>query len=260
MTPSSLAVNQPALDRYHFVEDGYDPPRNAAEIVYKITHFGVDSPNYIARRIANPASPQLVRLLNASNFAKTDPNATCGSSAQLFGEYLHAFEDTFAHRTKDNAPFTAEGFGWGTGHMLAGKNPDFTYNHLSDSTLGVGYWGTNESRTFEMETEVFSKLKAFGNPANMQESIATIKYTLDTFNRFDANDESGEKFNQKIKTLNDALAYLGYKDINIGHLDGKDRYLKVDAQYNRENSLIRLLPENYIGTILPGGTAPLPKK
>jgi RHS repeat-associated protein len=122
--PDSLLINEPALLRYHFVQDGYDPPRNAAEILYKYLHVGSDSPNYIARRIANPTNPQLDRLLAASNFAKTDPNATCNSSAQLFGEYLHAFEDTFAHRNQENAPYPPMAIELGFGHFIGGKNPD----------------------------------------------------------------------------------------------------------------------------------------
>ena len=132
-----MRVNQPALDRYHFVEAGFDQDRTIAESAYKFS-FSIDTDGYIARRIEDPQSPQLNRLLAASNFAKADLNATCNSSAQLFGEYLHAFEDTFAHRDKDNDPYTATSFGYGTGHATGGENPDFTYDHFARTVPGLG--------------------------------------------------------------------------------------------------------------------------
>ncbi|QYG06665.1 RHS repeat-associated core domain-containing protein [Janthinobacterium sp. PAMC25594] len=126
--PDSLLVNQPALARYHFVQDGYDPPRTLVESAYRFA-IGVDLQSYVDRHIVNPGSPQLARLLNASNFAKTDPNANCHSSAQLFGEYLHALEDTFAHRDRFNNSYSATTFGLGAGHLTGGEHPDYSFNH-----------------------------------------------------------------------------------------------------------------------------------
>ena len=257
--PSSLLVNQAALERYHFVEDGYDTPRTTAESVYRFA-FGGDMQSYIERRITNPGSPQLARLLAASNFAKTDPNATCRSSAQLFGEYLHAFEDTFAHRDRFNAPYSALTLGLGTGHLTGGENPDYTYNHFSTDVFGFGPWNTNEARTLEMEKEVFAKLKAYSNPANHQEaSVATIAYTLKTFNAMHA-DFSSDNLKPKIAILNDALKYLGYKGIDMTYEEGVDAYKDGVAKKNREDALNRLNPADYVGTILPRGTAQLPKE
>ena len=254
--PSSVLVNQPALDRYHFVEDGYDPPRTATEIAYHILTGG-DLQSYIDRRIANPRSPQLTRLLDASNFAKRDPNANCRSSAQLFGEYLHAFEDTFAHRDWDNNPYTATTYGLGTGHLTGGENPDFTYNHFAIGLFGGGAWDNNESRTLEMEKEVFTKLKSFSNPANHQESsVDTIAFTLKTFNATHADLRSGN-LTTKIAILNDALKYLGYQGIDMTYAK-KNAYFREVAEKNRGDALNNLKPSDYIGTILPSGTAPLP--
>ncbi len=257
--PGSLRVNQPALERYHFVEDGYDTPRTTAESAYHIL-VGGDLQSYIDRRVINPGSPQLQRLLDASNFAKTDPNANCYSRPQLFGEYLHAFEDTFAHRDWDNNPYTATTFGLGTGHLTGGENPDFTYNHRSKTIVGTGAWDNNESRTLEMEKEVFAKLKAFSNPTNHQEtSVDTIAYTLKTFNAMHADFSAGN-LRPKIAILNDALKYLGYIGINITYETGSDAYSRKVAEKNRGDSLNGLNPADYIGTILPRGTAPLPEK
>ena len=242
----SALVNQQALVRYHFVEDGFDKPRESFESLA----------TYRARRVANPGSPQLDRLLAASKFAKTDPNATCNSSAQLFGEYLHAFEDTFAHRNQDNVPYSATTFGAGTGHFIGGENPDYTYNHFA-FTIGFGSWNVNEARTYEMEKEVFLKLKAFSNDANHQEtSVATIKYTLDTFNRFNANAKS-DNFPDKIAILNQGLKDLRYDGFDITKPE-KDGYEVEITTKNRADSLSRLNPNDYVGTILPQGAAPLP--
>ena len=51
---------------------------------------------------------------------------------QFFGEYLHAFEDTFAHRDQDNDPF---GVNAGAGHGTHGSHPDYTYNHYGKFEL-----------------------------------------------------------------------------------------------------------------------------
>ena len=53
--------------------------------------------------------------------------------AQLYGEYPHSFEDTFAHRDRNNKPYERLNFNenypiGGTGHGLAGHYPDHTYN------------------------------------------------------------------------------------------------------------------------------------
>jgi len=247
----STLINQPALVRYHFVEAGFDDPQRASE----------SAADYAARRIENPNSPQLARLLAASTTAKTDPNATCNSSNQLFGEYLHAFEDSFAHRDNNNAPYAATIWGVGTGHFLDGENPDYTYNHLAP-TLGLSlFWNTNESRTFEMEKEVFTKMKSLSSSANTQYSLSSIKYTLDTFNRFHANAGSAN-FVDKIAILNKGLSDLHYEGIDITYSPDNnatnDGYNVDTAKKNRDDALNRLKPSDYVGTILPQGTAPLP--
>jgi hypothetical protein len=92
------AINR--LLRYHFTTtlgDGplrmdYDQSRSFEEFAYHLA-FGGELQSYIDRRYKDPINPQLSRLNAAANNALT----RCGR-AQFFGEYLHAFEDTFSHR------------------------------------------------------------------------------------------------------------------------------------------------------------------
>jgi RHS repeat-associated protein len=251
----SIFINQPALQRYHFVMAGHETPRTTLEkLAYLAT--GHDLQSYIDRRIEHPSSPQLSRLYAASQFAKTDPNANCMSSIQLFGEYLHTFEDTFAHRDQENNPYDATLLSLGIGHGAGGENPDYTYNHFG-FPLGLGWWLNNESRTLQMEKEVFAKMQAYTNPKNQQYSWSAIAYTMKTFNEFKASDSSPD-FNDKIAILNKGLKTLGYAgiDLSLGGVDGYDEQLGAK---NRGDALNNLKPTDYIGTILPQGTAPLPK-
>lgn len=257
---SSMTINQAALDRYHFVEYGYDTPRTLAQSLYKFT-FSRDSDDYIANRIKDPASPQLARLLAASNFAKTDRNATCNSSAQLFGEYLHAFEDTFAHRDQDNEPYSAETAGYGTGHLFGGENPDYTYNHFSGFP-GLGGWNNNEARTLEMEIEVFNKLGSLATTRGASKGFKKIENILKQFNSFHASDKDIDngKFAAKIAILNNGLKALGYREIDMSYGSLTEGFDVNTAASNRNNALERLNPQDYVGTILPKGMAALPTK
>ncbi len=252
----SIFVNQAALVRYHFTQDGYDPQRTAAETLFHLA-TGMDLQSYTDRRVNNPSNPQLSRLLAASNFAKTDPNANCRTSMQLFGEYLHSFEDTFAHRDKNSNPYSALDIGLGIGHGLGAHNPDYTFNHFSTDIIGFGSWSNNETRTTEMEKEVFAKFKQFAKPTNQQNSWASIAWTMGEFTKFNASEEVGN-LDQKIAILNDALKYLGYTGIDLRR-GGKDGFDAVQAGKNRFDNLHNLKPSDYTGAIVPQGMAPLPK-
>jgi RHS repeat-associated protein len=255
----SVLINKPALERYHFTQYGYDDSRNTAEALFHL-YTNLDLESYITRRIKNPNNPQLHRLLAASKYAKTDPDANCRTSIQLFGEYLHAFEDTFAHRNYSNDPYSPTILNLGFGHAAGGESPDYTYNHIG-SYLGIPFpWSVNEDRTLQMEKEVFSKMKFFSNPGNPQEgSIITIMTTLEKFNKFQANDGS-ENFAAKIAILNDALKYLGYKNIDMVYQSKKHGYVLEDAASYRAQALNSLKPGNYPGTILPSGTLDLKER
>ena len=111
-------------------------------------------------------NPQLQRLYNAALLAKNerglfDPGCT---QLQLMGEYLHSFEDTFAHRDPDNNPFAMN---IGLGHGYYDSDPNYTYNHQSKNVAHIGgvyRWDYNEARTIQMEFEVYNKLTALGAP------------------------------------------------------------------------------------------------
>ena len=146
------------LSYYHFTQDGYDPPRTAAELVVNgLTGRDLDS--YINRRVMSPTNPQLSRLLGVANFnlrTAQNPNGErpC-TRVQLFGEYLHALEDTFGHRNASNEPI---GVKLGLGHGLDGHEPDRTFDSF--------FWPVRERRTLEAEREVFRQIKAnFGTEA-----------------------------------------------------------------------------------------------
>ena len=66
-------------------------------------------------------------------------------------------------------------------------------------------------------------------------------------------------FERKIAILDNSLAHFGFEGIVLlpGKTDGFDEEL---AGRNRDKFLGSLKPEDYVGTILPQGMAPLPKK
>ncbi|HET7314930.1 RHS repeat-associated core domain-containing protein [Salinisphaera sp.] len=122
---------------------------------------------YERHRFLFPTSPQLARLRRAA----FDLYPACGNrnphaKAQLYGEYLHALEDSFAHRDNADEPYSRkqipgmdEGY---IGHGLAGHNPDKTYNHRGDPNLHLynHQWNNNEIRTLAAEHAVFYKLRS----------------------------------------------------------------------------------------------------
>ena len=130
---------------YHFV---LVPSQAGADGRLDPSHYG--SPP-AGDHYADPVSDQLNRLSGASFFAPND----C-AKYQLFGEYLHAFEDTFAHRDWNDQAY---GINMGIGHGIDLKNPDYTYDHQDI----VGHQWHNGARTLEMEKETFDKLGAFGD-------------------------------------------------------------------------------------------------
>ena len=202
---SSTLINQAALDRYHFTQYGFEDS--------SYYRGGLASAEDIRYRTHNPSNPQLKRLKTASEVAKTDALATCNSSAQFFGEYLHAYEDTFAHRDKENVPYTAETFGWGKGHLFGGENPDYTYNHIEWRPAGFGRWDVNEDRTFEMEREVYGELQSFAGSGGRKTELNEIFSILWKFNAFPAHDNDASKMSAKIEILNYGLKKIGYENI-----------------------------------------------
>ena len=110
VNPAVVFWNQEQLLRYHFVLSNHDTGKVSAAYQNADLNSAVSNP-----------SNQLSLLQSASEQA---PNP-CARD-QLFGEYLHAFEDTFSHRKRDNTPYNATNWlGAGTGHGLEdGSEPD----------------------------------------------------------------------------------------------------------------------------------------
>ncbi len=242
----SIFVNQERLLSYHFVLSGSD---------------GKTLGDYNNANLSLPGtspSPQLTNLLNASLNAPTD----CGK-LQFFGEYLHAFEDTFSHRDKNNKPYDAEQFGLGVGHGLALSEPDYTYDNNSNG------WGVRAKRTLEMEEEVYNTLLAYHGDSQKARSWADVKAVMAQFNAITENEEDGKNFKDKFALLNATLKAWEYKAINTDKTTrdfdfsdpAKEKYDSSLAAKNRDKNLCdkdgnRLKKSEFTGTILPETTCP----
>ena len=97
--------------------------------------------------------------------------------AQLYGEFVHAFQDSYSHRfegTLDSPKYSANEpiplWNWrgGLGHALLGHEPDLTYNHIvidenyanEDMLEGLQSvdtrkWTHNEARALKMQEELW---------------------------------------------------------------------------------------------------------
>jgi RHS repeat-associated protein len=225
------------LQTYHFTQAGYDRGQFPGEGLF----------TYEANRVNNPWNPQLQLLSNAANNSNNQP---C-TKTQLFGEYLHAYEDTFGHRDQLDAPINVNG---GAGHLVYGHEADKTYNELGVSVdnlayyLAPGDWSYRESRTLEMEKEVFSEIQkkfqvaakdASGRPI----TFASIEWALQQFNHIHENEGENPNFPQKLAKLRQLLILNGFG----GNLPGYDIFT---ACKNRNGSLTGLKQSNYPGTIL----------
>jgi len=126
----------------------------------------------------------------------------------MYGEYLHAFEDTFAHRTYDNVPI---GINLGLGHLIRSHFPDHTYNE--DQVLGHN-WRQNQERSLEMEREVYDLLKGTWGARGdgTSHSFSEIEDLLKQFNKTTENSQNTNNFDStvidhraKVTMLNDKL-------------------------------------------------------
>jgi RHS repeat-associated protein len=222
------------LGAYHFTQGGSDPARierwyvpTAEERAAAIRAGYAPLPPYIrepddvyaARRLQNPGNPQITRLRTAANTnLRTSANPS-GSSpcmrVQLFGEFLHAFQDTFGHRDQNNAPINVNG---GLGHLAYGHEPDRTYNDTTYITAfpsAIGDWSNREARTLQMERETFAQIQRnFGTTASdrngMPVEFSDIQAALQRFNGTRENDGDGTGFDGKQRILNEELARLGF--------------------------------------------------
>lgn len=239
----SLLTQTDRLSKYHFTQSGYDP----------VQLSGQSNDAYELNRVDNPVNPQLNNLLMAANNVK---NSTC-TKIQLFGEYLHAYEDTFGHRNRINEPIDVNG---GLGHALYGHESDKTYNgSVAFGTtiypMAVGLWNLREDHTLRMEEDTFNQIKReFGGSAKDKSGkeiiFSTISESLKIFNHVEEDEEnthskfSNNKANKKRDELMGVLAILGFSDIQS--------YDLVRSCKNRQKNIsdAGLLQKNYPGTIL----------
>ncbi|MDO8329575.1 MAG: DUF6531 domain-containing protein [Fluviicoccus sp.] len=192
---------------YHFVntkegwintlESGsYDPVRNKGE----------SDENYKIRRLtANIESiPQIQNL--EFNYRNVEG---CNQKMQFFGEFLHAFEDTFAHRDAENDPF---GLNKGTGHATGGENPDYTYNHVVGglSVLGRGTWDVNEDRTLIAQEQVYRKMLDFRDSVGASGKVVPWEELRDYLVVFNSIHENahGADGAEDLHTLQYKIRYL----------------------------------------------------
>lgn len=243
------AVNR--LSSYHFTQFGND----RANLNPNNTNFGSpnDDPQYVRERIKNPNNPQLTRLLAAAN--ANYKGAPCKTiKEQLFGEYLHAFEDTFGHRDQLNAPI---GVNNGLGHLAYGHEPDKTYGEtvtipeLPVFTSSLGYWYVRPSRTLAMEIAVFTQIqKNFGvqgriKTTNQNITIDDIIATLEKFNNIHETEHTTNSLftgSEKLKVLNDFLNKNGFKNIPT--------YNVTQACKFRQNTMAEIAGNPPAGVIL----------
>lgn len=210
MTENAEVKNR--LARYHFTQTPDDDKSTEMETRYK-----------------NPANHQLSLLVNASYQAER-LGSEC-AKAVMYGEYLHAFEDTFAHRSYDNLPIAIHA---GFGHATDLHFPDHTYNE--DRILGHN-WRQNESRTIRMQREVFDMLKgAWGGGNTASRSFDEIQELLTEFNKKTENSQNTDNFrspSEKISLLNNRLKAWGYDFVNEkGERSRLDLYSENQGQYN----------------------------
>jgi hypothetical protein len=138
---------------YHFTAiDNIQIDPNTGKVSGKVGEYG--NPLVDTNTGVRPTNDQLTLLLKASETAEKCVSKNAG--LQLFGEYMHAFQDTFAHRDQNNNPFPLS---VGFGHGGYGSHPDYTYNHWS--LLPIANWDNNESRTYSMELLVFMEMKKY---------------------------------------------------------------------------------------------------
>lgn len=251
-TVGSITKNQQALLTYHFVLSD----RTGIGGGYGATPAFYDNDDLLLSMKA--PSFQMQQLIAGYEGAPT----RCGK-LQLFGEFLHAFEDTFGHRDNLNKPIDALALGYGTGHGLPyGEHPDYTYNHdqlIPLPVTSVVHWN-NEARTLSMEKAVYDWIKDKSGLASEKggASWTQIEGVLRQFNATqESHNNNGVSFAEKLKILNDALAtFVKRPDGSKIDLVTTDAYNRIEAAKNRRVNLCdakgnRLKASDYPFLILP---------
>lgn len=244
----------------------------------KFYHFSYTQAERDAEAAQNPPA---TRYLNAGNaqtdllrgYALDSARTPC-AKAQLYGEFLHAYMDTYAHRDEQNRPFEYTGghvgpYGdyasWTNFNTLA-ESPDYTFNHSVTITNGnssqTTNWNYNESRTFAMEKAVFALFQNdFGRQAKDKQGFpiewTDIQLTLTAFNKDQTLVPEGGSWlgTEKYKILNISLKKLGFEEI--------PKYDDERARKCRIANLQNLKPDQENGkdpTSLPGTILDTPRR
>ena len=194
-------------------------------------------PGFDNASLANgPSAPQIKCLEKAYQTARTDPAAQPNAALQLFGEYIHALEDTYGHRMRDDVPYSAKLFildFLGFGHGFDVHQPDLTYDDKVFTSIS---WNTREARTFAMEQAVFQKMSEFKSPNGKVMSSADVEEAVRDFNAeeaFDGGKETDVKMKKKIAILNEYLAKWGYGDNLLAWISPKNRDADPGTGYNK---------------------------
>jgi len=169
----------------------------------------------------------------------------------------------------------------GTGHLMGGHNPDYTYNHQGacSSTGGEDpittcvQWNKNQDRTMEMERETYQKIVDYMNATNYgkmpgqngkQTDFSVLDEVLDKFNSIDENAEK-ESTNDftvshikegKLNTLENWFSKNGYTNSDGSPIlltEDKQGYSQETAQDNREKYFNGLSQSDYPSAMLPSG-------
>ncbi|MFC5475459.1 DUF6765 family protein [Paraherbaspirillum soli] len=250
---------------YHFTMVSSTVDSVTGRIKGGVSDYG--SPTNSTDYINIPENDQLGRLYAAVSMSATESNLVnkrC-TKLQFMGEYLHAFEDTFAHRDSNNHPFALD---VGLGHGGYGSNPDYTYNHKAPLPFpGAFNWNHNEERTLEAEKEVFNKLTGLGDPSKAQK-WSDIEQKLKDYNAIPEHEGHGfepknPSTSTKIQMLQSILQSWDttrpdLKDINLSD-PNKPNFMGYLASKGEENRMQYLCDKDgkplsqtlYAGTILP---------
>jgi len=259
-------VNQQQLLKYHFTLWSKDAKGNLV--------YGQDA------NINNPDSQQLRDPYGYS--VEGQAPGVCLTSTnkrlQFMGEYLHAFEDTFAHRDEDNVPYKPFNFlGMGAGHLMGGHNPDYTYDHegACSSTGGEDpvttcvQWDRNQDRTLEMERETYQKIIDYMTATNYgkipgqngkKTDFSSLDEILKDFNKVKENSDNTGDFTKsdldkgKLAKLEDWLDVKKYRNADGSKIEltlGEQGYNQGVAKQNRADYLKGSDPAQYPSAIMP---------
>jgi len=207
----------------------------------------------------------------------------------FFGEFLHAFADTYSHADEDDDPYSGVKLGLGAGHGLNDSDPDYTFNHNGFNAIinkiagnwqpgpifGT-HWKTNEARTLEAEKGIFKKItdqtmwkrtngttfaniedalknfNATGESEQYDFAFDSSKQQVSRTKHTETNHNSISSINQDFsKKLAILNAELQKLHIDVDLTDAKWGYDVATGKTNRDKALGDLNQNCYENTILP---------